>query len=276
MVSYASQKKQGVVGIYGAYTLLKGSSGGVKQLGSLHPKGFPTIFPMSVLILCSWRSIACGFCMFFLCFFGPLKCYPRKIFTSSNLHQKTPEKMAHHVGHTRKKVSLANLRGKTSRKTKIAMEISGQTITTTRPHPKRWLRKGNPVISRKSRLVKYFNLARKFQLFDDVVSFQKIVIFQFARHVRFQSLEGSPLCPQIYLPFGLIPETPKFCEDLSLQCEPTVLFFLSSTYPLGSIPQIPPNEKRLCLHFKNAKNWKVWSLKKRCWLQFMTTNKGFW
>ena len=28
------------------YPLLKGSLGGVKQLGALHPKGFPIIFPM--------------------------------------------------------------------------------------------------------------------------------------------------------------------------------------------------------------------------------------
>ena len=30
----------------------------------------------------------------------------------------------------------------------------------TRPHPKRWFSKGNPLISGKSRLVKYSNLAR--------------------------------------------------------------------------------------------------------------------
>ena len=30
----------------------------------------------------------------------------------------------------------------------------------TRPHPKWWLRKGNPLISGKPRLVKYYNLAR--------------------------------------------------------------------------------------------------------------------
>ncbi len=31
----------------------------------------------------------------------------------------------------------------------------------TRPHPKRWFSKGNHLISGKSRLVKYYNLARK-------------------------------------------------------------------------------------------------------------------
>ena len=30
----------------------------------------------------------------------------------------------------------------------------------TRPHPKRWFSKGNPLISGKSRLVKYYNLPR--------------------------------------------------------------------------------------------------------------------
>ena len=30
----------------------------------------------------------------------------------------------------------------------------------TRPHPKWWFSKGNPLISGKSRLVKYYNLAR--------------------------------------------------------------------------------------------------------------------
>ena len=32
----------------------------------------------------------------------------------------------------------------------------------TRPHPKWWFSKGNPLISGKSRLVKYYNLARFF------------------------------------------------------------------------------------------------------------------
>jgi len=35
-----------IVGIYWVYDLLKGSLGGFKQLRALHPKGFPTIFPM--------------------------------------------------------------------------------------------------------------------------------------------------------------------------------------------------------------------------------------
>ena len=33
----------------------------------------------------------------------------------------------------------------------------------TRPHPKWWFSKGNPLISGKSRLVKYYNLARTVQ-----------------------------------------------------------------------------------------------------------------
>ena len=41
---------------------------------------------------------------------------------------------------------------------------SGQIIATshdlTRPHPKWWFSKGNPLISEKSRLVKYYNLGR--------------------------------------------------------------------------------------------------------------------
>ena len=40
----------------------------------------------------------------------------------------------------------------------------------TRPHPKWWFSKGNPLISGKSRLVKYYNLARLFGLmraYDD-------------------------------------------------------------------------------------------------------------
>ena len=38
----------------------------------------------------------------------------------------------------------------------------------TRPHPKWWFSKGNPLISGKSRLVKYYNLARNigFQIFS--------------------------------------------------------------------------------------------------------------
>ncbi len=35
----------------------------------------------------------------------------------------------------------------------------------TRPHPKWWFSKGNPLISGKSRLVKYYNLARYINLF---------------------------------------------------------------------------------------------------------------
>ena len=46
----------------------------------------------------------------------------------------------------------------------ITRIFSGQIIATshdlTRPHPKRWFRKGNPLISGKSRLVFYYNLAR--------------------------------------------------------------------------------------------------------------------
>ena len=33
----------------------------------------------------------------------------------------------------------------------------------TRPHPKWWFSKGNPLISGKSRLVKYYNLARLYR-----------------------------------------------------------------------------------------------------------------
>ena len=35
----------------------------------------------------------------------------------------------------------------------------------TRPHPKWWFSKGNPLISGKSRLVKYYNLARYIDLY---------------------------------------------------------------------------------------------------------------
>ena len=44
----------------------------------------------------------------------------------------------------------------------------------TRPHPKWWFSKGNPLISGKSRLVKYYNLARIFGsntfFFNDIFS----------------------------------------------------------------------------------------------------------
>ena len=41
----------------------------------------------------------------------------------------------------------------------------------TRPHPKWWFSKGNPLISGKSRLVKYYNLARS-------MSQQKVAVTQ--------------------------------------------------------------------------------------------------
>ena len=45
------------VGIYwGPYSLLKGSDRGVKQRpGALHPKGVPTIFPMTLQGRATWR-----------------------------------------------------------------------------------------------------------------------------------------------------------------------------------------------------------------------------
>ena len=86
-------KKQGVLGIYWRYPLLKGfRAGGLTARGPPILRVFPTISPVNVLILCFWRSIASGCCIFFfgegLFLFGPLKCYPRKMFASSNLDQK--------------------------------------------------------------------------------------------------------------------------------------------------------------------------------------------
>ena len=55
----------------------------------------------------------------------------------------------------------------------------------TRPHPKWWFSKGNPLISGKSRLVKYYNLARWWffkiapQDFGSLVCLQVFVIFKF-------------------------------------------------------------------------------------------------
>ena len=40
------------MGIYCVYLLLKGSLEGFQQLGALHPKGFPSIFPMIFEWLC--------------------------------------------------------------------------------------------------------------------------------------------------------------------------------------------------------------------------------
>ena len=39
----------------------------------------------------------------------------------------------------------------------------------TRPHPNWWSRKGNPLISGKSRLVKYYDLARYIEMVQDFV-----------------------------------------------------------------------------------------------------------
>lgn len=50
----------------------------------------------------------------------------------------------------------------------------------TQPHPKRWLRKGNPLISRKIQLLKYYNLARWFAARKDIsLSFFDLSWFEF-------------------------------------------------------------------------------------------------
>ncbi len=52
----------------------------------------------------------------------------------------------------------------------------------TRPHPKWWFSKGNPLISGKSRLVKYYNLARKsgeMIQFDEHDSLPKLVYLEY-------------------------------------------------------------------------------------------------
>ena len=38
----------------------------------------------------------------------------------------------------------------------------------TRPHPKWWFSKGNPLISGKSTLVKYYNLANEWDMIFDI------------------------------------------------------------------------------------------------------------
>ena len=50
----------------------------------------------------------------------------------------------------------------------------------TRPHPKWWFSKGNPFISGKSRLVKYYNLARLINLICTDNSNDKLCVFTMA------------------------------------------------------------------------------------------------
>ena len=63
----------------------------------------------------------------------------------------------------------------------------------TQPHPKWWFTKGNPLISGKSRLVKYYNLARKMIQFD-------------TSHVMFLDQLGETLTAH--------PRVLRFCCDL--------------------------------------------------------------
>ena len=57
-----------------------------------------------------------------------------------------------------------NLIGSMQSVSTFMLSIWSNYSDLTRPHPKWWFSKGNPIISGKSRLVKYYNLARSMLL----------------------------------------------------------------------------------------------------------------